>query len=142
METYGIDFLTPSFVIYASKQHHHHHHHHQIHRETITIIASDDNQIESQKSNKCDEKVVGAGLENLGGRRKRVLKCYLRLCGSMRSPESARECAEAQIQHTFLCGGSSRASKSQQPPLVWRKFSGFEAIPSQHTGIYCNYLNK
>ncbi len=26
-----------------------------------------------------------------------------------------------------------RASKSQQPPLVWRKFSGFEAIPSQHT---------
>jgi hypothetical protein len=27
METYGIDFLTPSFVIYISKHHHHHHLH-------------------------------------------------------------------------------------------------------------------
>jgi hypothetical protein len=26
METYGIDFLTLSFVIYISKHHHHHHH--------------------------------------------------------------------------------------------------------------------
>jgi hypothetical protein len=26
METYSIDFLTPSFVIYISNHHHHHHH--------------------------------------------------------------------------------------------------------------------
>jgi FAD/FMN-containing dehydrogenase len=28
METYGADFLTPSFVIYVSKHHYYHHHHH------------------------------------------------------------------------------------------------------------------
>jgi hypothetical protein len=26
MDTYGAEFLTPSFVIYISKHHHHHHH--------------------------------------------------------------------------------------------------------------------
>jgi hypothetical protein len=30
METYGIDFLTPSFVICVSKHHHHHHHHQRV----------------------------------------------------------------------------------------------------------------
>jgi cobalamin biosynthesis Mg chelatase CobN len=27
MESYGVDFLTPSFVIYLRKYYHHHHHH-------------------------------------------------------------------------------------------------------------------
>lgn len=107
-----------------------------IHRETISILTTDDDQSDRKEGstvNGSTEKVAGAGLELLGGRRRRVLRCHLRLCGSMRSPESARECAEAQIQHAFLCSGNRSNQTQQQPPLVWRKFSGFEAIPSQHT---------
>jgi hypothetical protein len=81
------------------------------------------------------DKAAGTDLELLGGRRKRMLRCHLRLCGTMRSPEAARECAEAQIQQAMLHGRRSGGieKQMQQSQLVWRKFSGFEAIPSQHT---------
>ena len=114
-----------------------------VHRETINIpidsnIPSNDVRAGSRNGNQDADNAAGTDLLQLGGRRKRLLRCHLRLCGTMRSPEAARECAEAQIQQAMLSSMSSMKAgnidqQSQQVQVVWRKFSGFEAIPSHHT---------
>jgi hypothetical protein len=67
-----------------------------VHRETIPVFKTDSSDNHSSSKNK--KKVAGAGLEQLGCRRKRSIRCYLRLCGTMWSPQVARECAEAQVR--------------------------------------------
>lgn len=102
-----------------------------IHREIIAspVGAKDSHEVR----NKGDD-AAGTDLEVLGGRRKRPLRCHIRLCGTMRSPEAARESAEAQVEQAMLqaCKGAREDDEAQGVRITWRKFSGFEAIPSQH----------
>lgn len=102
-----------------------------IHRE---VIVSPVNPKDSNATRCKGDDAAGTSLEVLGGRRKRPLRCHIRLCGTMRSPEAARESAEAQVEQAMLqaCKGAREDDEAQGVRITWRKFGGFEAIPSQH----------
>lgn len=105
-----------------------------IHREVIVRPARSTGEDDvSNRRNKGDD-AAGTELELLGGRKKRPLRCHIRLCGTMRSPEAARESAEAQVEQAMLqaCKGGREDDDAEGFRITWRKFCGFEAIPSHH----------
>ena len=118
-----------------------------VHREIINVINENDQNETRSNTEAKSNTAAGTDLALLGGRRKRLFRCHLRLCGTMKSPEAARECAEAQIQQAMLHGNQNGDTEQQssQSHIVWRKFSGFEAIPSHHTDHFiseCSYHTK
>jgi hypothetical protein len=97
-----------------------------------------------------------AGLEKLGGRMERSMRCHLRLSGAMPTSTQARECAAAQVQQAiFECrsralgdrtgaGAAALAhfASGKEPNLVWKQFVGFEAMAMQETDYFILYCRS
>ena len=97
-----------------------------------------------------------AGLEKLGGRMERSMRCHLRLSGAMPTSTQARECAAAQVQQAiFECrsralgdrtGAGTTAlahfASGKEPTLVWKQFAGFESMALQATEYFILYCRS
>jgi hypothetical protein len=71
---------------------------------------------------------------------RRLLKSYLRICGSFPSISKAKEMADKQMENIFLTLYQSNTSQQNELLLNWNTFRGFESIPvedSDHFLIYC-----
>ncbi len=72
----------------------------------------------------------------------RMLKSYLRLCGSLSSCTHAKEAAETQMQSALLLQYDSDLSKQDQLRLKWRAFSTFESMPLRNSDIFIVYCRS
>lgn len=73
---------------------------------------------------------------------RRLLKCYVRVCGLMASCNQAKLAAESQMLNMSIKirgpGDEIQASRCQ--PLNWSRFNGFSTMPLQNTDhflVYC-----
>jgi hypothetical protein len=64
---------------------------------------------------------------------RRLMRCHMRICGLMKTPLAAKECAGSQMKNVLYTALGGDHKKEQELKLEWKTFSGFEGMPLQHT---------
>jgi hypothetical protein len=71
---------------------------------------------------------------------KRMVRCYLRLCGACESTNAAKQLADAQMENIYLTLFRSDPQKEKELLLNWSAFKGYDSISlsdTDHFLIFC-----
>ena len=77
---------------------------------------------------------------NVGARR--LLRAYMRLCGTMHSCTDAKEVAQALMKNALHVLYNCDLSRKHELQLKWKSYGGLESMPLQNTDIFLVYCRS
>ncbi len=73
---------------------------------------------------------------------RRIVKCFIRLCGTTSTAKAAKAVAESQLAHSFIHIFKGSIEKEDELSLNWKVFTDFESLPVQYTDFYFVYCRS